>query len=185
VIDLSGDVVTVAGRLIGWRVGTTFAGDATEVMLTEVEAYKGDQDPASHAYRGRTARNQAMFGPPGTLYVYRSHGIHWCMNVVVADEGVAHAILLRAGIPTLGRPVMEQRRGRNDHLSDGPGRLCSALGVSGDHDGTSLLEGPVRLTPGRLPDGYAVKETPRIGITKAADLPWRFVALPVTGSPRG
>jgi len=181
VIDLDGDVVAVARRILGWRLGSRFGGEATEVVLTEVEAYKGDQDPASHAYRGRTERNGAMFGPPGTLYVYRSYGIHWCMNVVVGDVGVAHAILLRAGIPLVGSTVMERRRGRTDHVCDGPGKLGAALGVTGAHDGTSLVDGPIRLTPGRLPDGYTIEATPRIGISRATDLRWRFVAVPVTG----
>jgi DNA-3-methyladenine glycosylase len=154
-------------------------------MLTEVEAYRGDEDPASHAYHGRTARNRAMFGPPGTLYVYRSYGLHWCLNVVVAEVGIAHAILLRAGVPLVGTAVMERRRGRGDHLTDGPGKLAAALGVDGAHDGTSLVDGPVRLEEGPLPAGYAISATPRIGITKAADRPWRFVATPVRGSPTG
>lgn len=181
-IDLGGDVVDVARRLLGNRLRTSFRGEVTEVMLTEVEAYRGDQDPASHAFRGPTPRNEAMFGPAGTLYVYRSYGLHWCMNVVVADVGVAHAVLLRAGVPTVGVDVMELRRGRRDHLTDGPGKLCQALGVTGRDDGTSLRDGPVRLLAGDLPPGSAVEQTVRIGISRAVDLPWRFVAR-ITGSP--
>lgn len=173
---LDGDVVDVAPRLLGCRIRTAFDGAATEVCLTEVEAYAGERDPASHAYRGPTARNRAMYGTPGTLYVYRSYGIHWCMNVVVREEGVAHAVLLRGGTPTVGRGVMEQRRGRSDHLADGPGKLCQALGVTGAHDGTSVEAGPVRLVPDALPDGVSVVATPRIGISKATGYAWRFVA---------
>lgn len=173
---LAGDVVEVAPRLLGCRLRTEFDGSITEVMLTEVEAYAGELDPASHAYRGPTERNRSMFGPPGTLYVYRSYGIHWCMNVVVREEGVAHAILLRGGVPTRGWAVMERRRGRHDHLADGPGKLAQALAVTGEHDGTSLIDGPVRLVAGELPAGSAVASTQRIGITKATEHPWRFIA---------
>lgn len=151
--------------------------EPTEVVLTEVEAYMGDRDEASHAFRGETPRNRSMFGPAGTLYVYRSYGIHWCMNVVTGPPGLAHAVLLRGGIPTAGRETMAVRRGRSDHLTDGPGKLCEALGVTGAHDGTSVFEGPVRLLAGELPDSMRVVATPRIGITKAAHHPWRFVAV--------
>ena len=146
------------------------------MILTEVEAYAGERDAASHAYRGPTKRNRAMFGPAGTLYVYRSYGVHWCMNVVVREAGIAHAILLRGGRPIEGRSTMEQRRGRSDHLVDGPGKLCQALGVRGEHDGTSLETGPVRLVPAALPDDLSVIATPRIGISKATEVAWRFVA---------
>lgn len=175
-IDLTGDVLAVAQRLLGCRVLTEFGDEPTVVMLTEVEAYRGDQDPASHAFRGMTDRNRSMFGPPGTLYVYRSYGLHWCMNVVTAEEGVAHAVLLRGGVATEGVTVMARRRGRPDHIADGPGKLCQALAVTGAVDGTSLHDGPVRLIAGTLPSGSTVERTPRIGISKAIDRPWRFVA---------
>jgi DNA-3-methyladenine glycosylase len=171
---LAGPVIEVAPRLIGMRIRTEIGGAVTEVMLTEVEAYAGEQDPASHAFRGRTARNGAMFGPPGTLYVYRSYGLHWCMNVVTGMMGLPHAVLLRGGVPVAGEDTMVRRRGRRDHIADGPGKLTQALGVAGDHDGTSVLDGPVRLLAGVVPEGTIVA-TPRIGITKAADRPWRFV----------
>jgi DNA-3-methyladenine glycosylase len=171
---LVGPVLDVARRLIGWRIQTTFDGRLTEVAINETEAYAGDQDPASHAFNGATKRNLAMFGPPGTLYVYRSYGLHWCMNVVVGDEGVAHAVLLRGGTVTQGEGMIRERRGRSDHLTDGPGKLCQALGVTGDHDGTSLATGPVRLVPGEPLPGR-ILATPRVGISKAVELPWRFV----------
>ncbi len=173
---MRGPVLDVAPRLLGMRLRTDFRGEITEVVLTEVEAYAGELDPASHAYRGRTARNGAMFGPPGTLYVYRSYGLHWCMNIVTGDTGVPHAVLLRAGTPVEGIPVMQRRRGRTDHLSDGPGKLAAALGVTGEHDGASVLDGPVRLLPGDR-EVVDVLATPRIGISRAADRPWRFVAV--------
>ena len=174
---LAGDVLTVARALLGMTVVTRFDETETAVMLTEVEAYAGDLDPASHAYRGRTQRNESMFGPAGTLYVYRSYGIHWCMNVVTREPDVAHAVLLRGGIPITGEMAMAQRRGRTDHLTDGPGKLCQALGVDGSHDGTSVLDGPVRLVASGLPEDAAVTTTPRIGISKAVAHPWRFVAV--------
>lgn len=171
---LSGDVLDAARGLLGWRLRTEFDGTLTEVVLDEVEAYAGFDDPASHAYRGETNRNRAMFGPAGTLYVYRSYGLHWCMNIVVGGEGVPHAVLLRGGSPVQGIEVMRRRRGRDDHVADGPGKLTQALGVTGDHDGSSVLDGPVRLLRGS--GAGRITATPRIGITKAADRPWRFVA---------
>ncbi|HEX9855195.1 MAG TPA: DNA-3-methyladenine glycosylase [Acidimicrobiia bacterium] len=175
IVDLlTGDVREVAPRLLGCRIRTRFDDVVTEVELTEVEAYAGDEDPASHAYRGMTRRNVAMFGPRGTLYVYRSYGIHWCMNIVTGGDGIPHAVLLRGGRPIRGRPAMEARRGRADRLTDGPGKLTEALGVTGAHDHTSVLTGPVRLLDAlRAPP--AVEATPRIGVSKAADEPWRWV----------
>lgn len=173
---LDREVLEVARWLVGCLVRTTVGGQPTAILLTEVEAYAGDLDPASHAFRGQTTRNEAMFGPPGTLYVYRSYGIHWCANVVVREVGVAHAVLMRAGVPIEGLDVMKLRRGREDHLTDGPGKLCQALGITGDHDGTSVVDGPVQLSAGRT-GPVQVETTPRIGISKAVDRPWRFVAV--------
>jgi DNA-3-methyladenine glycosylase len=171
-----GPVQEIARRLLGARLRTEVDGALTEVMLTEVEAYGGLDDPASHAYRGIRRANSAMFGRPGTLYVYRAYGVHWCANVVTGPDGVGEAVLLRSGIPTIGEEIMRSRRGRNDHLCDGPGRLCQALSITGALDKTGLEEGPVRLTladetPSR------VLATPRVGITKATDRLWRFVIM--------
>ncbi len=149
----------------------------TEVVLTEVEAYGGPDDQASHASNGQTRRNRSMFGPAGTLYVYRSYGVHWCANVVTGPVGTGEAVLLRAGRPIDGEEVIRQRRGRSDHLCDGPGKLCQALGITGVHDGTSLEDGPVRLIPAQETPGTVVA-TPRVGITKATDRLWRFVLVP-------
>jgi DNA-3-methyladenine glycosylase len=144
------------------------------VVISEVEAYAPD-DPASHSFRGETSRNTSMFGPAGTLYVYRSYGIHWCANVVTGDRGDGAAVLIRAGVPVQGIPTMVARRGRGDHLADGPGKLCQALGISGEHDGLVLDgHGPIRLEPGDR--SVAFTATPRIGITRAVELPWRFLA---------
>ncbi|NOY54832.1 MAG: DNA-3-methyladenine glycosylase [Actinobacteria bacterium] len=173
-----GPVEEVAKRLLGARLRTEFDGLATEVMLTEVEAYGGTDDPASHAFGGVGERNRAMFGPAGTLYVYRSYGVHWCANVVTGPVGVGEAILLRAGVPTEGEETMQRRRGRADHLCDGPGKLCQALGITGSQDGTSLFEGPVRLRLPAAPPSQTVLATGRVGISKAKERPWRFTILP-------
>ena len=172
--DLSGPVERAARRLLGCRLVTGFGG-RTAVVIEEIEAYGGADDPASHAYRGRTARNASMFGSAGTLYVYRSYGIHWCANIVTGPAGRGEAVLIRGGRVVEGRETAERRRGRPDHLADGPGKLTQALGITGDHDGGSVFTGPVRLEPGPCPDPASVHATPRIGITKEADRLWRFV----------
>jgi DNA-3-methyladenine glycosylase len=170
-----GRASTVAPLLLGWHLATEVDGALTSVRITEVEAYERD-DPASHSFRGPTRANRSMFRDPGTLYVYRSYGIHWCANVVTAG---ASAVLLRAGDPIAGAEVMAARRGRSDHLADGPGKLTQALAITGHLDGLGLLEdGPVWLEPGAGPVSIAI--TPRIGITRATDLPWRFAAGPFT-----
>jgi len=174
---LGGDVWQVARHLLGWHLRTDVAGEPTVVRIVEVEAYAGADDPASHAFSGRTPRNDAMFGGPGVLYVYRSYGIHWCMNVVVGPPGLPHAVLLRAGEPVIGREVMEQRRGRADHLVDGPGKLCQALAVDGSMNRSEVRRGPVRLMPGTRRLGETVAVTPRIGISRAVDMPWRFLLV--------
>lgn len=170
---LEGHAAEVAPSLLGWRLVSERDGRAV-VTITEVEAY-APEDPASHSHRGPTPRTRSMFGPPGILYVYRSYGIHWCANVTTGPTGVGSAVLLRGGVPVEGREVMERRRGRSDHLADGPGKLCQAMGIEGADDGTDLLAaGALRLEAGPPPAGYIT--TPRIGISRAVDLPWRFVA---------
>jgi DNA-3-methyladenine glycosylase len=156
-------------------VGAELLVDGVGGTIVEVEVYD-HEDPASHAYRGRTARNAAMFGPPGHAYVYRSYGIHWCLNLVCEGEGMPSAVLLRALEPTRGLEVMRARRGLGDPrlLCAGPGRLCQALGVTRDHDGLALDEPPFELRP--RPRGVEVVAGPRIGISRAQDLPWRYVA---------
>jgi len=140
----------------------------------ETEAYAPD-DPASHSYRGRTRRNATMFGPAGRLYVYRSYGIHWCANVVCEADGVGAAVLLRALEPTAGIDRMRERRGLEDVrlLCAGPGRLTEALGISGVHDGLPLDRLPFELRP--APGLVATQATTRVGITRAGELPWRYV----------
>jgi DNA-3-methyladenine glycosylase len=160
-------------------VGATLLVDGVGGTIVEVEAYH-PEDPASHAFRGRTARNASMFGPPGHAYVYRSYGIHWCLNLVCEQEGTAAAVLLRALEPTHGLERMrERRRTDNPHLlCAGPGRLCEALAVTGEHDGAPLDEPPFELHARTRQ--VEVVAAPRIGITRAADLPWRYV---LAGSP--
>ncbi len=145
------------------------------MLLTEVEAYGGADDPASHAYRGRTRRNAPMFGRPGTLYVYRSYGIHWCVNIVTGDLGVPQAVLLRGGTVVEGHAEAVARRGRSDHLTDGPGKLAEALAIDGATSGVSLAQS--RLSIRVADDQTPYVATPRIGITRGTDRLWRFVAV--------
>jgi DNA-3-methyladenine glycosylase len=155
-------------------IGATLLVDGVGGRIVEVEAYD-HEDPASHGYRGLTARNASMFGPPGHAYVYRSYGIHWCLNLVCGEEGVADAVLVRALEPTEGVERMQERR-RTDSvrlLCAGPGRLCEALGVTREHDGLPLDRPPFALH--RRKGHVEVVAAPRIGITRAAELPWRYV----------
>lgn len=159
---------TKAGRmLIGW----TLTLDGVGGRIVETEAYD-PADPASHSFPGPTARNAVMFGPPGRIYVYRSYGIHWCMNLV-CGETPGSAVLIRALEPIHGLEIMAERRGLADprRLASGPGNVCQALGVTFAHNGARIDEAPFSLEPG--PAG-AIAVGPRIGISKAVEKPWRF-----------
>ena len=154
-------------------IGCTLLVDGVGGRIVEAEAYDRE-DPASHGFRGETPRNRAMFGSPGRAYVYRSYGIHWCLNLVCEEEGVPAAVLLRALEPTHGIDEMQARRGATDArlLCSGPGRLCQALGVTGEHDGLPLDRPPFALETAT--ERVEVVSGPRIGITRAAELPWRY-----------
>jgi DNA-3-methyladenine glycosylase len=140
-------------------------------------------DPAAHAYRGKTPRNASMFAIPGTAYVYRSYGVHYCLNVVSEAEGIAAAVLLRALRPTVGLELMRARRGSgisDRNLTRGPGRLCQAFALTLADDGSDLLGPNLWLSEPTEPVELSIVTTPRIGITRAADWPWRFV---IAGDP--
>jgi len=154
-------------------IGATLLSDGVGGIIVEVEAYD-HEDPAAHGFRGQTARNASMFGAAGHAYVYRSYGIHWCLNFVCDDVGNASAVLIRALEPAVGIDAMRARRGVADDrlLCAGPGRLCQALAITREHDGLPLDEPPFEL---RARDhAPAIVRGPRIGITKAAEQPWRY-----------
>jgi DNA-3-methyladenine glycosylase len=176
---LTGAAVRLAPRLLGAVLVSELGGAEVAVRLTEVEAYEGLDDPASHAFRGRTARTAVMFGPPGHLYCYFTYGMHWCANVVCGADGVAAAVLLRAGDVVRGSDAAWARRPaarRERDLARGPARLATCLGLDAAANGADLCAdaSPVRLEamPSRSP--AAVHTGPRVGITAAADRPWRF-----------
>jgi DNA-3-methyladenine glycosylase len=167
------------GRVLVRRLST---GAEVAVRLVETEAYQED-DPASHSYRGRTARTTVMFGPAGRLYVYFTYGMHFCMNVVTGRRGEGSAVLLRAGEPVAGLDEMRRLRGVEDPriLCSGPGRLCQALGVGRDEDGIDLVEGSsMRVLEGERVPGERIGVTARVGIRVAVERPWRFL---VRGDP--
>jgi DNA-3-methyladenine glycosylase len=178
--------VEVAPNLLGCVLEHGTADGLVAVELTEVEAYAGRSDPASHAYRGKTARNAVMFGPPGHAYVYFTYGMHFCVNVVcLGEEGSASAVLLRAGRVLAGEELARARRTRGTtviaprDLARGPARLCQALGIDRSQNGADMVSAgsPLRMlngtviqpaTPRRIVTG------PRVGVSSAAEIPWRF-----------
>jgi DNA-3-methyladenine glycosylase len=174
---LSVDPLIAARRLLG----SALTGRGVSAMIVEVEAYGGPAggpwpDAASHSYRGPGLRNSVMFGPAGRLYTYRSHGIHVCANVVCATDGVAGAVLLRAAAVEAGIDLAQKRRGdstRTAALARGPGNLCSALGITMDDNGIDLFDpgSPIQVMLGERYDAAA---GPRVGVSTAADRPWRF-----------
>lgn len=174
---LAVDPLAAARRLLG----ATLVGRGTSALIVEVEAYGGPADgpwpdPAAHSFRGPGPRNWVMFGPAGRLYTYRSHGIHVCANVACATDGVAGAVLLRAAAPESGLEVAQRRRGdsvRPAALARGPGNLCSALGITMDDNGLDLFD-PNSEIQVQLGEERAAAEGPRVGVSKAADRPWRL-----------
>ena len=154
-------------------LGATMLVDGVGGIIVEVEAYH-QSEPAAHSYRGPTPRTMVMFGPPGFAYVYRSYGIHWCINFVCEPEGSAAAVLIRALQPTHGIPAMRRRRGLHDErtLCSGPGKLTGALAITNRHNGLALDAPPISVHARRAAPEIA--SGPRVGITKAVELPWRY-----------
>ena len=178
VMDLAHPAEEVAPRLLGAVLTHATPEGTVSISITETEAYSGATDPASHAYRGMTPRNAVMFGPAGHLYVYRSHGLHWCANVVTGRDGTASAVLVRAGRVIEGEDLARRRRGgtaEDARLARGPGNLCQALGVTAEHNGTDLLTGTsVALSEGEPVPAALVRVGPRVGVSRAHDWEHRF-----------
>jgi DNA-3-methyladenine glycosylase len=161
---------------------TTPHGKASGIIV-ETEAYVGEDDPACHAAAGRTRRTEPLYGRPGISYVYFIYGVHWCFNAVTRAEGLPSAVLVRAIEPVDGLELMQERRGpkvRGFNLTNGPGKLCAALGIDGSMNGLSLQRGALIIREGRNVPDDQVELTPRIGITKAADWPLRYL---IRGNP--
>ncbi|TCP44730.1 DNA-3-methyladenine glycosylase [Tamaricihabitans halophyticus] len=177
--DLAADPTDVAVDLLGCVIESVVDGAPVAVRLVEVEAYRGSDDPASHCYRGRTARNEVMFGPAGRLYVYFVYGMHFCANVVCLTDGQPGAVLLRAGEVVSGLDVAWTRRrtARNAaELAKGPARLTGVLGMGREHNGVDLTDSaaPIRLYRGDAVEPAAVRTGPRVGVGSAMDTPWRY-----------
>jgi DNA-3-methyladenine glycosylase len=169
----------VAPDLLGCVITHETAEGLVAVALAEVEAYAGEADPASHAFRGRTARNAVMYGPPGHVYVYFTYGMHFCMNLVCQPEGDPSAVLLRAGRVIEGVPLARTRRGaaRDIDLARGPARLCEALDIDRSQNGADVAgpSGPLRVSAASRPVPAAgISHGPRVGVSRAADVGWRF-----------
>ncbi len=177
--ELAIDPVDAAKRLLGCVLESESPEGVVQVRLTEVEAYRGGDDPASHCYRGRTSRNEVMFGPAGHLYVYFVYGMHFCANVVSLIDGVPGAVLLRAGEVVAGVDIAARRRpgARSPtELAKGPARLTSVLGLDRGHNGVDLTEpdSPVRLLARPPAAADEIRIGPRVGVAVAIDVPWRF-----------
>jgi len=179
-------VVEAARALLGCVLVSTAGGARTAGVIVETEAYGGADDPASHAStrRGRTQRNRVMFGPAGRAYVYRSYGMHWCMNVVTGPEGIAQAVLIRGVDPIEGEDAMERRRSGASPLTAGPGRLCAALAISDELYGHDLREPPLQLLRGWAVPDELVGASKRVGVARAQDWPHRFFVRGSVGVSR-
>ncbi|HEY2206710.1 MAG TPA: DNA-3-methyladenine glycosylase [Pseudonocardia sp.] len=183
--ELAVDVLAAAPRLLGCILEADTGDGPVAVRLVEVEAYRGADDPASHSFRGRTPRNEVMWGPAGHLYVYFVYGMHFCANIVCLDDGEAGAVLVRAG-EVVGDPSVARARRprarRDAELASGPARLAALLGLSREHNGVDVTDpgSPVRLRAGDPVPPGSVRTGPRVGVAAAHQLPWRFW---VDGSP--
>jgi DNA-3-methyladenine glycosylase len=177
--ELAIDPIDAAHVLLGSVLESRFDGEVVRVRLVEVEAYRGGDDPASHCYRGRTPRNDVMFGPAGHLYVYFVYGMHFCANVVSLVDGVPGAVLLRAGEVVEGESIAKSRRPSarsTAELAKGPARLTGVLGLDREHNGIDLTDpdSPVRLFVGDPVPDEDIRSGPRVGVAVAMDVPWRF-----------
>ncbi|MGH8685961.1 MAG: DNA-3-methyladenine glycosylase [Nitrosospira sp.] len=170
-IDFSASSVDVARSLIG----STLLVDGVGGRIVETEAYD-HEDPASHSFGGPTKRNRVMFGPPCRAYIYRSYGIHWCLNFVCRTDGHGAGVLIRALEPLAGLDIMRTRRGLSNTrlLCAGPGRVCQALGITDEHSGMEIDSPPFQLLSPAFTEQSSIVTGPRIGISKAKDTPWRF-----------
>ncbi|TNC19848.1 DNA-3-methyladenine glycosylase [Amycolatopsis alkalitolerans] len=177
--ELAVDPLDLARTLLGAVIETTEPEGTVAARLVEVEAYRGEDDPASHCYRGRTPRNEVMWGPAGHLYVYFVYGMHFCANVVGREDGQAGAVLLRAAEVIDGTELARARRKaarRENELAQGPARLTSALRIGPEHNGADLVDpgSPVRLFMGDEIRAKDIRTGPRVGVAAAKDTPWRF-----------
>jgi DNA-3-methyladenine glycosylase len=179
-------VVALARRLLGCRLVSTVGGVRVVGSIVETEAYGGPEDPASHAstVAGITVRNRAMFGLPGRVYVYRSYGVHWCVNVVAGPEGCAGAVLIRGLDPVEGEEIMRSRRRGRHPIAAGPGRVCEVLGVTGSLYGHDLDQPPLVLVPEPEVDEARVARSGRVGVARAGEWPHRFYLRGARGLSR-
>lgn len=173
----------VAQEMLGTIIECTTSEGTTSAMIVETEAYVGEHDLACHAAAGRTKRTEPLYGAPGISYVYFIYGVHWCFNAVTRSAGMPSAVLVRAVEPISGESLMRQRRGegpRDIDLTNGPGKLCEALGIDGALNGVSLQRKPLVIREGRKVSADEIETTPRIGISRAVDWPLRYL---IRGNP--
>jgi len=172
--------LTVAKELLGKHIVTKASGHSMIGRIVEVEAYLGGKDPASHAYRGKTRRNEVMFLEGGHLYVYFTYGMHYCANVVTEEEGIGHAVLLRAVEPVEGVEAMTRNRNAGNRgknpvgITNGPAKLCQAMGIGRSENGTDLAGDKIFITEGIDIPRSLIRSSPRIGVSKGVRHPWRF-----------
>lgn len=172
------DTEIVAREMLGAIIESTTPDGTASAMIVETEAYVGEHDLACHAVAGRTKRTALLYGPPGFAYVYFIYGMHWCFNAVTRAEGLPSAVLVRAVEPLSGESLMRERRGdkpKSIDLTNGPGKLCEALGIDGALNGVSLQRKPLVIREGRAVTSDEIEITPRIGISRAVDWPLRYI----------
>jgi len=177
------DTEIVAQEMLGTVIECITADGLASAMIVETEAYIGEHDPACHAAAGLTKRTEPLYGPAGMSYVYFVYGVHWCFNAVTRAAGLPGAVLVRAAEPVSGLSLMRQRRGENPKaidLTNGPGKLCEALGINGSHNGLSLQRKPLVIREGRSVNSSDIEISPRIGISRAVDWPLRYL---IRGNP--